>query len=217
MVIFIPLNIVKCRTRASLARCLHQERKIKIGNMKNLLVVLFVGLSTSLFAQSRTVEGETFPAKLDVKGTKLMYNGAGVREKYTIDLYVAALYLPKQTTDASKVINANEIQAINLRIISDKVTRDKFNETVKEGFEKVTQGKATSTQISKFTGFFSAPIKDGDDIQIIYKPGKGTAVMVNGKYKGLVEGLEFKKALFSIWLGSKPADTSLKKEMLGKA
>lgn len=196
---------------------MHNERKIKIGNMKNLLVVLFVGLSAGLFAQDRTVAGETFPAKLDVKGTKLVFNGAGLREKYTLDLYVAALYLPKQTTDANKVINGNEIQAINIKIVSNKVTREKFNETVKEGFAKVTEGKATSTQISKFTGFFSAAIKKGDDIQIIYKPGKGTAVMINGSYKGLVEGLEFKKALFSIWMGSKPADSGLKKEMLGKA
>ena len=203
--------------RAYLARSLHKQEKFKISNMKNLLALLFVGLSVSLYAQNRTVSGQTFPAQLDVKGTKLIFNGAGLREKYTLDLYVAALYLPKQSTDAQKVIGANEIQAINIKIVSNKVTRDKFNETVKEGFEKVTEGKATAAQISKFQGYFSAAIKKGDDIQIIYKPGKGTAVIINGSYKGLVEGLEFKKALFSIWLGSKPADSGLKKEMLGKA
>ncbi len=185
--------------------------------MKNLLALLFIGLSVSLYAQNRTVAGETFASQLDVKGTKLIFNGAGLREKYKIDLYVAALYLPKQTSDANKVINGNEIQAINIKIVSNRVTREKFNETVKEGFEKVTEGKASSAQISKFQGFFSAPIQKGDDIQIIYKPGKGTAVIINGSYKGLVEGLEFKKALFSIWMGSNPADSGLKKEMLGKA
>lgn len=185
--------------------------------MKNLLALLFVGLSVSLYAQDRTVEGETFAAKLDVKGTKLIFNGAGLREKYTINLYVAALYLPEQSTDANKIINANEIQSINIKIVSNKVTREKFNETVKDGFAKVTEGKATSAQITKFQGYFSSAIVKGDDIQIIYKPGKGTAVIINGTYKGLVEGLEFKKALFSIWLGSKPADSGLKSEMLGKA
>lgn len=184
--------------------------------MKNFLVLLFVGLSVSLYAQNRTVAGQTFPAQLDIKGSKLIFNGAGLREKYTLDLYVAALYLPKQTMDGGKVISSDEMQAINIKIVSNKVTREKFNETVKEGFEKVSEGKASSAQISKFQGFFSAPIKKGDDIQIIYKPGKGTAVMINGAYKGLVEGLEFKKALFSIWLGKTPADSGLKKEMLGK-
>lgn len=184
--------------------------------MKNYLLLLFLGMSISTFAQNRTVAGETFPAQLDIKGSKLMFNGAGLREKYTLDLYVAALYLPSQSMDGAKIINKDEMQAINIKLVSNKVTREKFNETVKEGFAKVSEGKASESEIKKFTGFFSAPLKDGDDIQLIYKPGKGTAVMINGSYKGLVEGLEFKKALFSIWLGSKPADSGLKKSMLGK-
>ena len=184
--------------------------------MKKFIFLFFLGVSLGSHAQNKTVAGETFAAQLDVKGTKLIYNGAGLREKYTLDLYVAALYLPSQSMDGSKIVNANETQAINIRIVSNKVTREKFNETVKEGFAKVSEGKATESEISKFTGFFSEPIKDGDDIQIIYKPGKGTAVIINDKYKGIVPGLEFKKALFSIWLGETPADAGLKKKMLGK-
>ena len=34
--------------------------------------------------------------------------------------------------------------------------------------------------------------------------------------KGTIEGLDFKKALFGIWLGNKPADDDLKAGMLGK-
>jgi len=33
---------------------------------------------------------------------------------------------------------------------------------------------------------------------------------------GTVKGLDFKKALFAIWLGKKPADSGLKDGMLGK-
>lgn len=189
---------------------------LKILNMKKNLLILFLGFTTSIMAQDVTVAGQSFKAQMDIKGTKLVCNGAGLREKYTLDLYVAALYIPSKTTDGSKVINADETQAIHIKIVSDKVTREKFNETVTEGFGKVSDGKASSAEISKFTGYFSAPIKKGDDIQLIYKPGKGTAVMINGSYKGLVEGLNFKKALFSIWLGSTPADSGLKKRMLGK-
>ena len=51
---------------------------------------------------------------------------------------------------------------------------------------------------------------------MIYVPGKGVAVTINGKFKGLVEGLEFKKRLYAIWLGDKPASAKLKKGMLGR-
>jgi hypothetical protein len=37
----------------------------------------------------------------------------------------------------------------------------------------------------------------------------------NGKMLGTIEGLEFKKALFGIWLGNNPADKDLKAGMLG--
>ena len=51
---------------------------------------------------------------------------------------------------------------------------------------------------------------------MIYVPEKGLAVTINGKFKGLIEGIEFKKALYAIWLGDKPASSKLKKGMLGK-
>ncbi|MFT6502683.1 MAG: hypothetical protein ACJASQ_002810 [Crocinitomicaceae bacterium] len=185
--------------------------------MKNsILLVVALVISGSVFSQTKTVSGATFKSQMDIKGTKLLYNGAGLREKYTIDLYVAALYLPNQTMNGATVLNNDEIQVIEIKIVSDKVTREKFNSSVKDGFAKASDGKASTSDISKFTGFFSAEIKDGDDILMIYKPGKGTAVMINGAYKGLVEGLEFKKALFSIWLGSTPVDKKLKSKMLGK-
>jgi hypothetical protein len=40
---------------------------------------------------------------------------------------------------------------------------------------------------------------------------------MKGAKKGtIIQGVDFKKALFSIWLGDQPADKNLKKGMLGK-
>ena len=69
--------------------------------------------------------------------------------------------------------------------------------------------------MAAFKAFFSAEIKNKDDILLIYRPNVGVQVMINGSFKGKVEGLEFKKALWSIWLGNAPADVKLKKKMLG--
>ncbi len=187
--------------------------------MKNLglLIICFVGFSfSSLHAQKRTVAGVTFDAKTTVNGQTLMYNGAGLREKYTFDLYVGALYLSRPSMDASKIISDDDEMAIHIQLVSDKVTRDKFVETVKEGFGKATSGKATDAEIKKFMGFFTGEFKSGDKIHLEYTPGKGVTAKKNGTNLGTVSGLEFKKALFSIWLGSKPADAALKKGMLGK-
>jgi hypothetical protein len=185
--------------------------------MKTIFISLLMLCFTNMaMAQGRKIAGVTFPPELKTKTGSLYFNGCGLREKYTIDLYVAGLYLPKPSMDAKKVINNDQAQAIKIVIISSKVTRDKFNESVKDGFANASPYSATPAQIKKFKSFFAAPFKINDEILMIYKPGKGTAVIINGKLKGIVEGLPFKKALFAIWVGNKPAQGKLKKGMMGQ-
>ena len=187
--------------------------------MKKFTVILFfiLGLGvTSAFGQKRTVAGITFPPKTVVNGQNVIYNGSGLREKYTFDLYVAALYLSRPSMDAGKIITDDDELALHIEIVSSKVTKDKFVETVKECFSKSSHGKATSDEISKFMGFFNSPFKVGDKIHLEYSPGIGVTVLKNDAKLGVMKGLEFKKALFSIWLGTSPADKNLKNGLLGK-
>lgn len=174
--------------------------------MKTLFIsLLMLSITSVASAQGRKISGVTFPPELKTKSGSLYFNGCGLREKYTLDLYVAGLYLNKPTMDAKKVIKDDAAQAIKIVIVSSKVTRDKFNESVKEGFANAAPYNATPAQIKKFKSFFADPFKVKDEILMIYKPGKGTAVIINGARKGVIEGLPFKKALFAIWLGDKPA------------
>lgn len=187
--------------------------------MKKFTLVLFFLLGIGLnftFAQKRTTAGITFPPKITVNAKNLIYNGSGLREKYTFDLYVAALYLQRPSMDAVKVITDDAEAAIHIEIVSSKVTKDKFVETVKEGFGNASHGKATSEQVSEFMGFFKSEFKVGDKIHIEYIPGTGVVVLKNDVKIGTMKGLEFKKALFSIWLGTTPADKNLKNGLLGK-
>ncbi|RLC28517.1 MAG: chalcone isomerase, partial [Deltaproteobacteria bacterium] len=47
-----------------------------------------------------------------------------------------------------------------------------------------------------------------------YIPGKGVSVFSKGKLTTTVEGLDFKKAVFGIWLCDDPCDEDLKEELL---
>ena len=152
--------------------------------MKNLglLFICFIGFSfASVHAQNRTKAGVSFPAKATINGKTLLFNGLGLREKYTFDLYVAAMYLRRPSMDANKVINDDAEMGIHLELVSNKVTRQKFVDTVEEGFKKASHGKATSAEIKKFLGLFKSAFKDGDKIHIEYTPGKGTSAIKNGK------------------------------------
>ena len=73
-----------------------------------------------------------------------------------------------------------------------------------------------SPHITAFNSYFDQEAKEGDVYEIGYAPGAGIRVSFNGTEKGTVDGgLEFKQAVFGIWLGDKPADKGLKAGMLG--
>jgi hypothetical protein len=183
---------------------------------RTYLLALVVCLSSITFAQTKKFHGVSFSTELKLDGENLVINGAGLREKYFMDLYVAGLYLPKKTADAKKVIYDDTEMAIHIKIVSSSVTRERFIESVNEGFAISKHGNASKEEIKKFVGFFSEPIKEGDKIYLDYIPGKGVRVTKNGDVKGTIAGLDFKKALFGIWFGTPPVQESLKNDMLSK-
>ena len=184
---------------------------------KTFLAVLAILTSVLTYAQV-TISDVTLPKKVQFNEKTLILNGGGLREKFWIDLYVGGLYLPSKMNSAQRIIQANQPQAIKLVIVSSLISSEKMEEAVEEGFEKSTNGntKPLRAKIDKFKSFFSTePIKKDDIFDIVYIPGKGTIVYKNNKIIGTVEGLEFKRALFGIWLGDEPADEDLKEGMLG--
>lgn len=182
---------------------------------KIVFLSLFLVSTTNYFFSQQVIGGVTLPSKIVVNESNLFYNGGGIRSKYGFNLYVASLYLKRPSKDATKVITDNANMAIHISIISDKVTREKFIETVNDGFSRATSGKATEAQKTTFKGFFSDAFKKGDKIRLEYVTGSGLKVYKNDVYKGVINDLEFKKALFSIWLGTNPADAGLKNKLLG--
>lgn len=183
---------------------------------QKLLIAILSILTLPVFSQV-TISDVTLPAFQKINDASLKLNGGGLREKLWIDLYVAGLYLSNKTTDAQKVINADEAMNIHIAIISSLITREKFLEAVNEGFVNSTNGNTAKfkEEIPAFIAAFKDEIVKGDNIDISYTPAKGVVVLKNGKMLTSIRGLEFKKALYGIWFGAKPADKNLMKGMLG--
>ena len=187
--------------------------------MKNKNLVLFILLFFSVNIKAQfEVGGIKVPYTFKSDETTLVINGAGIREKYFIDLYVGALYLKAKGSDAQKILNADEAMAIKLHIISSMITSEKMTEATDEGFKKSTNGNTSpfAAKISQFKAVFKEKINKGDVYDIVYEPARGVMIYKNNKLSSTIAGLDFKKALFGIWLCNQPADSDLKDKMLGK-
>lgn len=180
---------------------------------------LMLAATLSAPAMALTVGGVDVPDTYTANSTELQLNGAGTRSKFFIDLYVGSLYVPQAQSNGNVVVDADEPQAITLHITSGMITSDRMTEATLEGFEASTNGDMASIQsdIDQFMAVFKEEIKEGDVFDLVYVPGEGVKVRKNNEDKGIVGGLEFKKALFGIWLSDEPAQNSLKKKMLGRS
>lgn len=185
--------------------------------MKNFMLAVMAVFSIA-FANAQTQVGDaTLPNQMTIEGTDLVLNGAGMREKVVFDLYAGGLYLQSKSSNASSIINADETMVIKLDIVSGLVSSKKMANAVDDGFEASTDDNIgpLADRIEKFKSFFSEKIVKTNVFDIAYIKGEGSVVYKNGTKVGVVEGLDFKKALFGIWLGEDPADDDLKEGMLG--
>lgn len=187
--------------------------------MKLKSFILFT-LLTAMFAADaqQTINDVVLPATLKTGNADLTLNGGGIRKKLFFKVYVGALYVQAKTKNAAEVLNADKETGFRLVITSGVINSNNFSEAIEEGFGKSMNGNTAPlrNQINQLIATFkSEPINEGDVFDLIYVPGKGTQAYKAGKLKVTIPGLDFKKALFGIWLGTNPVDTDLKTALLG--
>lgn len=181
------------------------------------LLSIFLMTIFSMSSYAKEVAGVNLPDSFTAKDQSLALNGVGIRSKFFMDIYAAGLYLTEATTEAKSVIDQDKPMALRLHITSGLLTSEKMESATREGFEKSTGGNTASIQatIDSFIATFSDAIVENDVFDFVYEPAVGVKVFKNDTLKATVEGLEFKKALFGIWLSEDAVQDDLKEGLLG--
>jgi hypothetical protein len=185
---------------------------------KWVLIAACVFLMAGL-VQARTIGGVEMEETFKADGTNLILNGAGIREKFFTDIYVAGLYLKEKCSDYKKIMNDDETMAIRIKITSRLITAERFKEACEEGFERTTNGNTAPLRpkINLAYTAFAQKFNVGDVYDLVYLKGSGTHFYKNGNFITKVDGLDFKTALFGIWIIDKPShkNEKLRTGMLG--
>ncbi|MFP4649998.1 MAG: chalcone isomerase family protein [Desulfobacterales bacterium] len=183
--------------------------------LKKIVILLLVSVMSAAAGHARTTEGVEMPETIEIGDKKVALNGAGVREIIDAKYYVGGLYLREAGTDQSAIMEADEPMAIRLEMIENA-----GQETMQRAFLNGLKGATDNNidpiqdQVDQFMDCFSDSIKDGDVFEFRYAPEEGTKVYKSGEQLDVIEGLDFKKAMFGIWLSDQPADSGLKEDML---
>ncbi len=175
-----------------------------------------LALSLAAPASAKEVAGVAVPDTAALGGKTLQLNGAGLRSKLFIKVYVGALYLEQKAADVNAITSADAAWLVTMTF-KRGVEKEKIVGAFKEGFENNSKGDlaALLPALAKVEAGLK-DFKEGDVFTISYQPGVGSALTPPGGAPIAVEGKKFGDALLRNWLGDKPADGDLKAGMLGK-
>lgn len=164
------------------------------------------------------VAGIKVDDSLRVGGSELLLNGAGLRSKLFIKVYVGALYVGQKSTMPAAILDNPQPRRMVMRLLRD-VDAETLASAMDEGLKNnhtPAEMADMKAQAEALAGIMKSigKAREGDTIAIDFS-ADGVAVSLNGETRGKVAGPGFAKALLKVWLGEKPADASLKKALLG--
>ncbi len=169
-------------------------------------------------AHARNIDDVSVPEKLELAGEKttLALNGAGLRTRYFVKVYVAALYLTQPATRAERVLDDD-----SARVVAIHMRRDTDSERIASAFltsvarnHDASEMAALQDRLTKFK-LLVPSMKRGDVLRLEFGPDGKTRVVRNGQLLGTLGGADFQRALLKIWLGTNPVDDELKQSLLG--
>ncbi len=184
------------------------------------LGALLLGAGVMAQTAQTNVSGVKFDDVTDVRGAKVVLNGAGVRYKAIFKVYAAGMYLAKKAGSTEEVLampGAKRMSITMLREIDSGELGKLFSRGMEDNMDRAAFSKLIPG-VMRMSQIFSdyKKLNTGDTFAIDWVPGTGTIITV----KGVAQGEPFKEpeffnALLRIWLGPNPADWKLKDALLG--
>ncbi|MBW1810078.1 MAG: chalcone isomerase family protein [Deltaproteobacteria bacterium] len=182
---------------------------------KWLLLICLVWLPIAALAV--TVEGTHYPATVQIAGKTLKLVGAGLREKWFFDVYTMGAYTENGSCNTRSIIKDEEVKYLRLNMHRD-VSAEKMSSSIGESFAE-HMPKNASAELKKqrktFESYFKKECKEGNVIEFVYTPAKGTELKQNGKLLGpVMTGKAFQEVLWDIYFGKDTCCEDLQEQIL---
>ena len=167
------------------------------------------------------VAGVKLNDTLDLRGSTLQLNGAGVRYKAVFKVYTAGFYVQKKVSTPEEALAAPGPKRVAITMLRD-IDANELGKLFTKGVE---ENSPKSEMVNLIPGLLrmgqmfadQKQLKAGDTFTVDWLPGTGTVISVRGVAQpDPIKEQAFFNALLRIWLGPVPADWKLKDALLGK-
>ena len=176
---------------------------------------LILALMLSRPAAAAEIEGVRFAEQIRSGDANLQLTCTGLlRYKVVIKAYVAALYVGNGV--AADDVRADVPKRLELSYFWSIRGADfgrAGDEILERNLDEATFA-ALRPRLDRINAWYR-DVKPGDRYALTYVPGVGTQLALNGTEIGTIEGADFAKAYFRIWLGDDPVDARMRDQLLG--
>ena len=169
-----------------------------------------------MHVSAQTVEGVTFQQSVRIEDQQVPLRGAALLRWLKIfKVYVAALYLPENTTLADVLADVPRRLEISYLVDIPGPDFGKGAEAVLERNNSPEELARLRSRIDRLNAVYR-DVKPGDRYALTYVPGQGTERSYNGEPLVTIEGADFSAAYFGIWLGKDPIDKEMRRRLINK-
>ena len=185
-------------------------RKIAVATMSLITCFLFIVFSS----EAAELHGKTFNDRIELHNTVFALKGLGVKSYLFVKVFVAGFYIEENLktqdalVDVPKRLEVVYFYKIPGAKLAAETRRRIMLNTNQQEFSEIKD------RVNLMNSYF-VDLKPGDRYALTYIPNKGTYFTYNEKLIGKIEGKDFAKALFAVWIGKEPISQSLKESLLG--
>ena len=187
----------------------------KNGIISLTQIILFLSCSFFLLSSvyAAEISGVTFPEYFQDENVQMQLQGVGIKSFAFFKVCAAGFYREESNNkdildDVPKHLEVSYF----VRIPGTKLS--KFTTKIMKHNVSASEFQQLQEKIKIMNNYF-VDLKPGDRFALTYIPETGCKFVFNGKLIGMIEGASFSRALFSVWIGSKPFDQRLKSKILG--
>ncbi len=138
-------------------------------------IVLMASSIVPLSAKTQTVKGNTYADTAEVGVRTLMLIGAGLRERWWLDVYTMGAYAENRTCDPQMLISMDGAKSLRIDLLRDVDVKN-MADALEDALDKnLPPGGSPGirSQIDTFLGYFEKNLEKGDSMELTYVPGVG--------------------------------------------
>jgi hypothetical protein len=192
----------------SLGYCLDMRRVIA--------VLLFLGLASG--AGATTIEGVSFPEHFPINGQMLVLNGVGLRTVtlFHVKVYVAGLYLQRQSHSQQEILASRGTKVIVMRFIHAGSKEDVERQYRKGEQENCGAGECDPADAGDFEKLIAAApaVAPGDTYTYVINDS-GLQLYFNNKLVIELANRDLGYRILAGFIGDHPPSPELRQALLG--